>query len=184
MRKKMATRKEFTHFMAALAKAVPMNAPKIDDDTIALWFSVLGQFSFENLQVALKRAMMTCEYFPSVKLLLSFLGASEADDDEVGREVGERIWTAISKWGCQPKRWPEIAGFIGPVGASVVEMQGGWVHVCETATNDNAAILKAQWRELAIVQVKKIKRGDLGPPKLPDGPPMPAVAQLAERFKP
>lgn len=92
-----------------------------------------------------------------------------ADVDELNAaEAAARIPEAIQRFG-----WPnpELAReFIGELGWRVVQRDGGWRNVCQLLTHDNVGVLKAQWKNSALVQ---LRRGKLGlvdyAPVLPDG---------------
>ncbi len=106
---------------------------------------------------ALERLLRKSRRFPTVKEILAEAGTLQTDED-AGREVGERIWNAICRHGSQ--RF-DLKSVLGEVGSRVVQMQGGWQSICDTATYDNASQLKAQWRELAEVLIRKARSGDL-----------------------
>ena len=122
----------------------------------------------------LEKLLKTSRRFPTLGEIEAAMGVGEPTDADKGREVGERIYTAIGRWGTQSRNnWPAIAEYIGPIGVKVVEMQGGWQQVCETTDYDNAGMLKAQWRELAAVLARKEAAGTLDEApkfaKLPEG---------------
>lgn len=79
-----------------------------------------------------------------------------ADDAQI---VSNLIIGAISKYGyTNPDRAEE---HVGPLGWKVVEIFGGWKHLCEFVTHDNEATVKAQLRELAKTVWKQAKRGEI-----------------------
>lgn len=154
----MATRIEFVAFMAKLAKAVPKFAPDVSDKALLeIWFEELGPLDTQALSVIYKHAVLHFKEFPSIKDCLEVVGkAGASSPQDKGREVADRIWTAISKFGgYQPEKAKE---FIGDLGWLVVEMSGGWSDVCNVELSDEG-IRKAQWRGSAEVYAKK---GGLG----------------------
>lgn len=171
------TKLEFAAFIASLRKALPRFAPDMDDrQTLDLWFQELGGMSTEEANHVYRSAIRTMDAFPSIRQVLELAGRGERTDEEKGREVAERMWAAIGKLGyiAKPERLLE---FIGPIGVEVVRLQGGWKHLCEIATFDNATTLKAQWRELAVIVAKKARADQLDAP--PDFAKLPEKAQAA-----
>lgn len=87
--------------------------------------------------------------------------------DEDAKEAAGRIVAAVSKFG-YPNR-QEAREYIGELGWQVVEMQGGWSHLCESMTDRQIPILQAQFRDLAKTVHKKSEIGKLGEaPALPE----------------
>lgn len=157
----------------------------------------------------LEDLLETARKFPTVGEVKAAMGVSEPTDEDKAREVAERLWGAISKYGrlnsipCvlgfqdndtekpiyrKDDRWERITAYIGPIGEEVAKLQGGWNRICDVATNDNATTLRAQWRELAIVLIKKQRRGgDLDTPPDFGALPQPArkeLKSLEARFTP
>ncbi len=167
---------EFINFIAALRKALPRYAPDMNDrQTLDIWFAELGSMSLEEARDVYRSAIRSLDSFPSIRQVLELAGQAEQSPEDKGREVGERMWAAISRFGyCG--RLPEVHAYIGPIGVEVVRMQGGWANVCEIATDDNGAALKAQWRELAAVIAR---RGSAALDAPPDFNKLPERARLA-----
>lgn len=149
----MATRSEFAKFMVTLGAAMPRFAPNTGDkNTLEVWYGELGGLDVETLGVIYKRAVSNFDQFPSIRQLLDLAGKTEQSDEDKAREVGERIWGAICKHGSLRINLEEV---LGPIGAEVVKIQGGWQSICDIATYDNGPTLKAQWRGLAEVLIRK-----------------------------
>ncbi len=179
----MATRADFAKFMGALSRAIPRFAPRLDDAALLdVWFTQIGHLSLGELQHVMKDAVRTLDQFPSIREILAIVGQNKPNDDDIARDVGERIFTALSKYGSQMTRWPAIEALIGPVGLEVVRLQGGWQNICDVTTNDNAPTLKAQWRELAGVLVRKARHGDINAAPDFEVGPRPEVRELAAKF--
>lgn len=140
----------------------------------------LAELGAENVCIALEQMLESARRFPTIAEVKAAMGIRELSNEEKGREVGERIWAALCRWGSQMSRWPEIAAYIGPIGEEVVKMQGGWIAICDTATNDQAAAFKAQWRGLASVLAAK---GPSNVDEVPDFTALPsAVVELVDHF--
>lgn len=78
------------------------------------------------------------------------------------------IITAVGKFGHM--RGPEAREYIGELGWSVVQMQGGWSYICENLGIDlSVGTFQAQARNIAIAQIERAKAGQLTtPPGLPE----------------
>lgn len=138
----------------------------------------------ERVMQTLSEMLEGARRFPTVAEIKSAMGLVEQSDEDKGREVGERIWGAICKFGSRNDT-SVVEAYVGPIGMEVIRMQGGWKVVCDIATYDNAGTLKAQWRELGQVLARKAKSGELHTP--PDFAQLPAAAQheiklLADKF--
>ncbi len=174
----MATVQKFSKFMIALASTLPRFAPKIDDNTLDLWFAAIGQrLTDDELGVIYQQSIERFDQFPSMRELLELAGKAELGDEGKSREVAELIWSAIIRWGSQLKRWPEISMRIGPIGVEVVRLAGGWQNICDVATDENAGTMKAQWRHLAEHMIAKARSGTLDMP--PDFGALPEKARTA-----
>lgn len=112
----------------------------------------------ERAVPALKSMIRKCRHFPTIADIEKEMGTDEPDEAEKAREVGERVYAAVCKWGSAAKL-EQLETFLGPIGLEVVKLQGGWQSICNVLTYDNAGQLKAQWRELAEVLVTKQRRG-------------------------
>lgn len=90
----------------------------------------------------------------------------KTDEDAQAKEAAARIVHAITKYGYVNRN--AARGYIGELGWSVVEKQGGWQHLCENAQTDQMGMFQAQARELAKVQIQMAKAGKLNEaPALP-----------------
>ncbi len=170
---------EFSTFVAALRKALPRFAPDMNDrQTLSIWFDELGSMTTEDATAVYRAAIRSLDSFPSIRQILELAGQGEASPEDKGREVAERIWGAIGRFGYQvtDRRTAEINAFLGPIGAHLVRMEGGWNNVCEFATDEKMTTLKAQWRDAAAAMARK-GRGSLDEP--PDFAKLPERAQLA-----
>lgn len=90
----------------------------------------------------------------------------ELTSDDNAREIASRIIGAISRFGwCNQQLARE---YVGELGWHVVQMQGGWGHLCENMKPNMVPTLQAQFRELAKTLHTKAELGILDePPKLP-----------------
>lgn len=170
----MATKQEFGAFLFKLSAAIPKFAPDFKmPGAIDAWFEELGQFDTATLTVIYKHCVARYESFPSIKQCLEIIGKAppppETFEDK-GREVADRIWTAIGKFGAfvgeDARKKKELEEYVGPIGMIVIQMNGGWNNVCDSKLDDEG-MLKAQWRGSAIVYAKK---GGIGAPPQFDKP--------------
>lgn len=91
-----------------------------------------------------------------VKLKAAAGRVSNPEDEAV--QIAGRIVGAISKFG--PYQSEKARESIGEIGWQVVQMDGGWMAVCETQTDD-VPIRRAQWRNLAKSLFEKGTRESL-----------------------
>lgn len=190
----MATRSEFAMFMVRLAEAIPRFAPDVrQPHVVEAWYDHLGQLSTLELTQAYQAALAKFDSFPSIREVLGVLGRAPPSPEDKAREVAERIWGAISRFhsvvgtsATALARLRAIDDYLGPIGAHVVKVAGGWNQICELATNDNATTLKAQWREFAKVTALKGPAHLEAPPTwdvLPE-PAREAIRALTSRTTP
>ena len=183
----MATRQEFSQFIALLVRAVPKFAPVFDGPTTAVWYDGYGvDASMDELSRVFSRVRDTCAEFPSIAKLRQLAGRGEMSVEDAGRDVAERIYTALTKgWASSldPAVQAKRDAFVGPIGCEVVRLQGGWPHLGENVKTKDAVAWKAQWRELAAVVARK------GPAALDQGPqwdrlekPRPEIEALLGKF--
>lgn len=150
----------------------------------------------------LEGMLETQRRFPTVGEIKAAMGITDVSDEDKAREVAERIWGGIAKIGsiigrgvlaCDDSgkiliengdvvivpdpKWKRLAEHLGPIGLAVVNAQGGWSRICDTATDDNATTLKAQWREFAAVLIRKARAGTTD--EAPDFAPLPEAARTA-----
>lgn len=149
--------------MVSLAAAIPKYAPNVTDpNVLSTWYDELGLLDLDALRGIYKQAIKMFDTFPSIRQLLALAGGAEQSDDEKGREVGERIYAAIARYGSvigdtehSKQRRAAVAEMIGPIGEEVVRLQGGWNHLCDAVMDDDATTWKAQWRELATTIARR-----------------------------
>jgi hypothetical protein len=85
-----------------------------------------------------------------------------ASDIALANEIAGRISTSMSRHGYTNPQRAETA--IGPVGWRVVGLMGGWTHICQTTTVDDARTFYAQCRDLAKAQLEldRVRRHNPG----------------------
>jgi len=83
--------------------------------------------------------------FPLPVKLKAMVGAV-MDPESEGVQIAGRILAAITQIG--PYQAQRARESIGEIGWQVVQMEGGWMQLCEIQTDD-IPIRKAQWRQLA-----------------------------------
>jgi hypothetical protein len=87
--------------------------------------------------------------------------------EDAAKESAARIVHAVAKFG-HPNR-SQARDYIGALGWNVVEMQGGWGHLCESMRDSRIPMLQAQFRELAKTVHQKARLGTLDvAPSLPE----------------
>lgn len=179
----MATSLEFAGFMVALKKALPRFAPEKIAEVVPIWEPYFAKFGREELAGIMRQAVTRFDQFPSIRELLLLAGEAPRTDEDVGREVAERIWGAIERFGyTDGLKLERVRAAVGEVAWEVVRLAGGWRSVCNTASYDNATTLKAQWRELAQGLSRKVRAGEAldAPPSFDALPP--AAAKQMEQL--
>jgi hypothetical protein len=126
----------------------------------------MGPGIIDTLKGIIREAMGGAFHHPpSVEEIIETHRQADTTDPKfLARESASRILGAISRFGwCNPK---EARAWMGELAWKVCEMQGGWVEICESTTNQNKVHLQAQWRDLAESILHR--KSDL-PPGLPQG---------------
>lgn len=96
--------------------------------------------------------------FPTIAKIRQMCGEEFFSDEDMARDIAENIFRAISRLGSYAKI-DEVKAFVGDVGFAVIQRNGGWVELARSCTMENCGMLKAQWRELAKVLIKKDRAG-------------------------
>lgn len=98
-------------------------------------------------------------FFPLPSKLLAIIKPPMNEKDEA-QEVSNLIMSCVLKCGYTN---PETAKQkMGDLAWQVVQQFGGWKHLCETCTNENEGMLRAQIRGLAESVSKRARRGEIG----------------------
>lgn len=89
-------------------------------------------------------------------------------DQNAATTAAALIVTAVGKFGYM--RGAEAKEYIGELGWSVVELQGGWSYICENLGVElHVGTFQAQVRNVAVAQIERAKAGQLNtPPSLPE----------------
>lgn len=144
-----------------------MCGERLTDSRMKAYLFALKDLSLEELRTGAYKLMNdpSLTRFPMPGKIIEAARPSISTDDEA-KEAAGRIVAAISKFG-YPNRL-EAKKYIGELGWRVVEMQGGWGHLCESTRDQQIPSLQAQFRELAKSQHKKAQLGRLDEaPSLP-----------------
>lgn len=88
-----------------------------------IYFSVLKDLPDDRLEIAFKRALTDCKFFPSIAELIELAGCREEKELEAER-WWPRILEAMQKHGAY-----KSISFSHPVNP-VIEAMGGWVSLC------------------------------------------------------
>lgn len=139
---------------------------EIPDAALGLYVEDLVDLPFDQVAAAIREIRRDpkttkCPLPAAIRARVTPESDPEADSVEA---VG-RIVHAVSRIG--PYRTKDARAFIGELGWLVVQREGGWEQVCETLTDDNIGILKAQWRQMAMAQHKRARAGLVEAPALP-----------------
>jgi hypothetical protein len=154
---------EVTQVIGMLAILAEQCSEKASDQRLAWMASKLVVHGLQPCATAIESLMSSARRFPTVSEIEREMGvgAASVDTEAIGREIADKIYTAMRKFGAWKNRRQQVEEFLGPVGIEVVRQLGGWEYLCATTLEDDIPILKAQWRESAIGVAERIKRGDL-----------------------
>lgn len=130
------------------------------ENRLKMFYEDLSVLNFDEL----KKAIMLYRQNPEFKFMplpaqLIAIIRPHVDPIDDARDVANLILDAVSRFG-----WtnPESArNHIGQLGWEVVNRMGTWQHLCETLSNDNEGMYRAQIRDYAQTVQKKAMRGEL-----------------------
>jgi hypothetical protein len=140
---------------------------QIRDEVIVMYVEDLGELTFDQAAKALNdwRRNPKNTRMPLPAQIMSLIHPPD-DDDSLAREAAARIISAVSKHGYN--RPEEARAYIGELGWSVVEKQGGWYTLATSMMEREKPTLQAQYRDLAKSQLILSRQGRLDkPPELP-----------------
>lgn len=154
---------DVTQVIGMLAILAEQCSEKASDQRLAWMAQKLVVHGLQPCATAIEALMSSARRFPTVSEIEREMGvgAASVDSEAIGREIADKIYTAMRKLGAWKDRRHRVDEFLGPVGVEVVRQLGGWEYLCATTHEDDIPILKAQWRESAIGIAERIKRGDL-----------------------
>lgn len=102
---------------------------------------------------------------PLPALIRNRIQPAETDENQALAAVS-RVISAVSRFGWNNAG--QAREYIGELGWSLVQLDGGWMTVCETLNQDNLGTMRAQWRQLAMSQIQRAKSGTINQaPALP-----------------
>lgn len=96
--------------------------------------------------------------FPLPAILRASLYPSDQDQ---ARDIVAKVIEALSKFGTDRSSMDRAKVFLGELGWLLVKRLGGWERLGHLSYDDINPTAQAQWRELAIVLMKKSRLGEL-----------------------
>ena len=163
----MIDHEKFVKILKYYSDVMPRYAPDFSNPNVLyFWHQEFGELDIHSFKSAMDDMVRQMDHFPNVKDVNAALGRVILEDEEISREVSARIISAITKYG----GWNHVEAkeYMGEVARQVVDMFGGWTHVCDSITNNNLPTYSAQFRNLATTLIKKNRSGITGPPSLPE----------------
>lgn len=137
----------------------------LSDDQVQLY----GKYLYEKLTVQeLDQAIRLYfdnpqnEFFPQPISKLVALIKNPIQDQDMANEVASKLCSALSKYG--PDSWERARDYIGELGWLVASKLGGWSYLCQTLTNSEMQIFRAQARDLAKTQIALARANRLHTP--------------------
>jgi len=150
---------------------------------IAMYASDLLEVGADKALPALEVCRRKMRSFPTIADVLAEIPGAVVDELDVARDIGNRIWDAIGRFG-----WTNQARaqeFLGEMGWSVVERMGGWQNLC-TMDSEERGTFVAQARDFAMSRMRLERAGHgaggykIPSPESPSALPGRDVAALAE----
>lgn len=131
---------------------------RLDDDVVQMYAADLSRFTDSDVEWAMNmyRSDPKSRTMPLPAQLIEILRPA-VDDESLAIEAATRIIGAVRKFGYVNAQEAQV--YIGPVGWRVVELNGGWSNMCKQMHDDQIPILRAQYKALAITQIKKERAG-------------------------
>lgn len=140
----METRERFVRALVFLAKEC---GKELLEPHFALYCRAFASAGLERGVSAIEHILLNRrerDPFPSPKELLSIAMRSEEDPGSA-EDIASRMIGAVAKFGHTN---PEAAKeFIGSIGWSIIELEGGWSRLCLSMKESNITIYKAQWKK-------------------------------------
>jgi hypothetical protein len=142
-----------------------MTGKRLDREIMEMMLEAVADLPEELVLNALKTWAMTETTFPMPANIRAKINPTMSEKDVAIDAVNTAI-ACVSRFGYTN---PQLASErMGELAWATVQRFGGWGHLCETLTNENEGMIRAQLRELAQVVFKKSQRGELDArPKLP-----------------
>lgn len=152
--------KDFQIAMIRYAKLKPSSTtPDFKDhDVASFWFEKLKHIPAGRLGEAMGE-LISLQYFPCIDDVRKLCGEQNFSDEDIAREFVPALVSAIERFGSP--NMEDAKKHLGPVRWGMVEMIGGWNSVCDY-DYDEIKNLTAQWRELAIIYLKKNRANKTG----------------------
>lgn len=142
--------------LALLHLLAEQSGEKVSPERLKFTFDRLDAIGHhDQVSAALEVLLEKSRRFPTVAEVKELLGLKPPSPEDKGREVADRIYQALSK----PWEAAKRDEFVGPIGAEVVRLNGGWQRLGENVLEAEVTIHKAQWRETAANLARK---GGLG----------------------
>lgn len=141
---------------------------EIPDPALKLYVEDLADLPFAVVAEAIKQVRRDPKTtrFPLPAVIRDKIAPAETDELQA-MEAAARIPEAVSRFGWNNPGPARL--FIGELGWVVVQRDGGWSNVCQVLNEDNLGTLKAQWRNLALGELKRARMGILHEaPSLPN----------------
>jgi hypothetical protein len=134
---------------------------EIEDDALLLHVEDLADLPFQRVVLAMKevRRDPKTTRLPLPAVIRARIEPSRSDEG-LAIEAASRITSAVSRYGWTNES--RARGYVGELGWLVVELNGGWLSICETLTADNLGTFRAQFRQLALSQLQSSAPSDIG----------------------
>jgi hypothetical protein len=126
----------------------------LTDEVLCMYVQDLADLPYDAVVEAMQRIRREAgrRFCPLPGDIRALVEAKASPAGEAN-EIAGRILTAMTRYGyTQPAR---AEAFIGDIGWSVVQLQGGWRHICNTLLADDSRTFFAQCRDVARSLLEK-----------------------------
>ena len=178
------TQDEKQHLKALLVAMALYYGQEIADAALGLYVEDLEDLALADVQRVLRelRRDPKTTRMPLPAVVRARIVPEAMSDEDLAIEAVNRIFEAVARWGWNNAARAKL--MIGELGWKVVEMDGGWLTVCQELTEDNKGTFRAQWKGLALVQIRRAKAGILEAPRLPQASVLPISGFLKQMPNP
>jgi hypothetical protein len=146
---------EIQKLKALLVATAMYYGQQIPDQVLGLYVEDLADLPFDRVAQAMgeyrRDAKSTRAPLPG---MIRARVEPKSDPEQEAAIMANQIVEAIARTG--PYQTPQL----DPVAMRIIQMEGGWMQICEMVTNDNLTAFKAQWRTLAKALIGKRERNE------------------------
>jgi hypothetical protein len=142
-----------------LSVAIPSFAPKFDEQFVCeVWLENLSDLSLEEIGRGCKQAINSCNTFPSIAQIKSYVGKKEPSDKEVAEDIVNAIWDSLV-YGNNPSKACEK---MGTVAWEVAGKIGSWYDIVNNTDYERPQWVKKSWLRIAERHLYEVRSNTVG----------------------